>query len=167
MRNMRRKTEIQKLWNKIRRPLTFLPAVCIACLIFGFSSQTGTESSSLSMRVTEAFVRAADQIAGTHWEEEEIREKAEQYNLYVRKAAHMTEYALFAAAVFLPLGGCGLRGRRRILAALLISAAFAVGDEWHQSFVGGRMPAPRDVGIDCAGAGIGICAAWMLRRKQK
>ena len=96
-----------------------------------------------------------------------FRKKTEQYNIYVRKAAHMTEYALFAVALYIPLGGCGLRGRRRILMTLLISAAFAAGDEWHQSFVGGRMPSPRDVGIDCAGAGIGTCAAWIFRRKQK
>ena len=167
MESMKRNVWIQRFWKKIRRPLTFLPAVCLACFIFGFSSQSGEESSSLSMQVTEILVRAADQITGAHWEEPEIQEKTEQYNIYMRKAAHMTEYALFAVALYIPLGGCGLRGRRRILMTLLISAAFAAGDEWHQSFVGGRMPSPRDVGIDCAGAGIGTCAAWIFRRKQK
>ena len=155
MGTMRKKSEIQMFRKRLGRLLTFLPAVCMAFLIFSFSAQTGSESASLSGRITEVLVQAADRIAGAGWTEEEIRAKAESGEIYVRKAAHMTEYAVFAVSLLLPLRGCGLRGRRLYLTTLLICAGFAAGDEWHQSFVGGRGPSVRDVGIDCAGAGIG------------
>ena len=43
-----------------------------------------------------------------------------------------------------------------ILLAGLISVGFACTDEFHQSFVDGRGPSKRDVGIDSIGAFIGI-----------
>lgn len=164
---MKRNTGIQSFWNKIRRPLTFLPAVCIACLIFGFSSQNGTQSASISSRVTQEAVRLADRLTGAGWTEEEIRDRAGACEFYVRKAAHMTEYAVFAVSLLLPLRGCGLRGRRLYLTTFLICAGFAAGDEWHQSFVGGRGPSVRDVGIDCAGAGIGEGIAGLILESRK
>ena len=85
-------------------------------------------------------MRAVDQITGSGWTEEEVQEQAERYEIYVRKAAHMMEYAVFAVTVLLPLRGCGFRGRRLFLITALVCASFAAGDEWHQSFVGGRGP---------------------------
>ena len=163
----REKSWASILRNRIRRVLMFLPAVCMAFLIFGFSSQTGEESASLSTRVTEEMVRAVDRITGAGWEPTEIQEKVHAYEIYVRKAAHMTEYAVFAVSLLLPLAGCGFRGRRLILTTLLCCAVFAAGDEWHQSFVGGRGPSVRDVGIDGIGAGIGTAAAGLVIRKRK
>ena len=79
----------------------------------------------------------------------------------------MTEYAVFAVSLLQPLRGCGLRGRRLYLTTFLICAGFAAGDEWHQSFVGGRGPSVRDVGIDCAGAGIGEGIAGLILESRK
>ena len=148
--------KMKKIWKKLYTPLTFLPAVCIALLIFGFSAQTGEESSGLSSQVTEMLVRTADRIADAGWTEEEIQNRVDTYEIYVRKGAHMTEYAVLAISLFLPFKGCGWKGRRLVLTTFLICAVFAAGDEWHQSFVGGRGPSPVDVGIDCLGAGAGI-----------
>ena len=39
---------------------------------------------------------------------------------------------------------------------LSMSVTFAGLDEYHQSFVGGRTPAIKDVGVDSSGAFIGI-----------
>ena len=72
----------------------------------------------------------------------------------VRKAAHMAEYAvlflLYRRA--LALSGAHHPG----LAALVMSAGYAMTDEWHQGFVAGRSPSPVDIGIDTLGAAI----AW-------
>ena len=164
---MRKKSEIQMFRKRLGRLLTFLPAVCMAFLIFSFSAQTGSESASLSGRITKVLVQAADRIAGAGWTEEEIRDRAGACEFYVRKAAHMTEYAVFAVSLLLPLRGCGLGGRRLYLTTFLICAGFAAGDEWHQSFVGGRGPSVRDVGIDCAGAGIGEGIAGLILESRK
>ncbi len=167
MGTMRKKSEIQMFRKRLGRLLAFLPAVCMAFLIFSFSAQTGSESASLSGRITKVLVQAADRIAGAGWTEEEIRDRAGACEFYVRKAAHMTEYAVFAVSLLLPLRGCGLRGRRLYLTTFLICAGFAAGDEWHQSFVGGRGPSVRDVGIDSAGAGIGEGIAGLILESRK
>lgn len=44
--------------------------------------------------------------------------------------------------------------------AAAITVAYAVTDEYHQTFVDGRVGSPRDVAIDTAG----VLAAWLLSR---
>ena len=55
-----------------------------------------------------------------------------------------------------PLYVYRLRGWKLLLAAGLFCVAFAGLDEWHQSFVPGRTPSPRDVLIDSIGIFAGI-----------
>ena len=43
-----------------------------------------------------------------------------------------------------------------MLLAGIVCVGFAGLDEYHQSFVGGRTPAIKDVGVDSSGAFIGI-----------
>ena len=74
--------------------------------------------------------------------------------LLVRKVAHMTEYAILFLLYRRALALSG--ARHPGLAALAMSAGYAMTDEWHQSFVAGRGPSPVDVGIDTLGAAI----AW-------
>ncbi|OGJ22513.1 MAG: hypothetical protein A2804_03090 [Candidatus Pacebacteria bacterium RIFCSPHIGHO2_01_FULL_46_10] len=45
---------------------------------------------------------------------------------------------------------------------LLFTLAYAVSDEFHQSFVPGRTPMVRDIGFDAIGAGI---AMYLLNRR--
>ena len=72
----------------------------------------------------------------------------------VRKAAHMTEYAVLFLLYRRALALSG--ARHPGLAAIVMSAGYAATDEWHQGFVAGRGPSPVDVGIDTLGAAI----AW-------
>ncbi len=76
----------------------------------------------------------------------------------VRKAAHMMEYAvlylLYRHALLLS------GNRKPAIAALLLCAAYAVTDEFHQGFVDGRGSSPIDVLIDTAGAALGACVAF-------
>ena len=74
----------------------------------------------------------------------------------MRKAAHMTEYFLLAIAISFPLYVYGVRGIWLMLLAGIVCVGFAGLDEYHQSFVGGRTSAIKDVGIDSSGAFIGI-----------
>lgn len=52
-------------------------------------------------------------------------------------------------------------GRRAVAAAVLISLAYALSDEFHQSFVAGRDSDPFDVAVDAAGI---AAAAWLVSR---
>lgn len=144
--------------------LSFLPAACIAYMIFSFSGQTSIESSSLSRKVTKGIVLVADRITNSNWSEEEIEIKIEKYEYYVRKAAHMTEYAILAFAVMLPLRACGARGFGLFFLTILICGGFAATDEIHQLYVAGRAAAVKDVLIDCAGACIGCGFTGILIR---
>lgn len=138
------------------KPLSFVPALLMMYVIFTFSSQTGTESSNLSNKVTESALIVVDHVLDKGWSEEDIQVRVEKYGFYVRKLAHMTEYCILAITISLPLYVYGLRGFPLLLLAGIICVGFAATDEYHQSMVANRGPSITDVGIDSIGALIGI-----------
>jgi VanZ family protein len=74
------------------------------------------------------------------------------------KLAHIIEYAVLTLLLMRALDAHHL-GRRRVLwMAALLAVAYAVTDEFHQSFVPNRHPSPLDIVIDF----IGISAASLL-----
>lgn len=75
---------------------------------------------------------------------------------YVRKAAHVTEYMLLAMSVSLPLYVYRIRGIGLTFFAGSFCIAFAALDEYHQSFVKGRVADWHDVLIDSIGILIGV-----------
>ncbi len=144
------------------KPLSFLPAVFMMCLIFGFSAQDAQASGQLSNQVTVKLVEACESVFAKGWSDLQIFEYALMLEHAVRKTAHMAEYFLLAVTVALPLYGYRLRGWRLILAATIFCTAFACLDEYHQSFVPGRFPSLRDVCIDSAGSLAGVCVTRFL-----
>ncbi len=86
---------------------------------------------------------------------------------YVRKAAHVTEYAV--------LGILAVRALRQIMhgihsrvlwgGAWLFATLYAASDEFHQRFVLGRTPKLTDVLLDSVGASIGIGLMLLVRRR--
>lgn len=93
----------------------------------------------------------------------------EQWQFYVRKAAHFLEFAILGGLWFLNLQGRISSGWRLFLLSLGASALTAGLDEFLQSFTG-RTAQLSDVFLDTSGAlaGIGICflSLWILRRKR-
>jgi VanZ family protein len=75
----------------------------------------------------------------------------------LRKAAHMTEYALLAVLLFRALGD--------ELLAFFGAILYAASDELHQAFVRGRHGTPVDAAIDSIGVFVGL-TVWIreLRR---
>ena len=142
----------------ILKPLSFLPAVLMMYIIFSFSAQTGVDSGNLSYTVSHKIVEIGNEVLQKGMEDWEIELKAYEIEYPVRKLAHMTEYFILAVTVSLPFYVYGLRGFGLMLVAGLICVGFACGDEYHQSFVDGRGPSVRDVGIDSIGVFAGIIA---------
>jgi VanZ family protein len=70
------------------------------------------------------------------------------WDLVLRKAAHVTEYAI--------LGALLVRALERELPAFLAGVAYAITDEIHQVFVTGRHGSPVDVVIDAGGIALGV-----------
>jgi VanZ family protein len=77
------------------------------------------------------------------------------WDTVLRKGAHMLEFGLLWALWWRAFG------YRASGAAAAIALAYAVSDEYHQSFVEGRVGSPVDVLIDAAGIAL---AALLARR---
>ena len=95
-----------------------------------------------------------------------------QVQFFVRKAGHITEYAILSMLLWRALrGGTRWQVKMSILFFLtwIACAIFAASDEFHQSFVPSRTSSPIDVMIDVTGAliGLAICLAFASRRPQK
>ena len=80
----------------------------------------------------------------------------------IRKAAHMTEYAIFSIFVMIALIVDGIKGVRIPVISAVIAIAFAATDEFHQTFVPGRYGCVLDVLIDAAGSIIGLIIVYII-----
>jgi VanZ family protein len=87
-----------------------------------------------------------------------------QAHLLVRKAGHLTEYAILAMLLFRAWRRVFAGFWPRAVAALASAMIFAATDEYHQLFIRSRTSSLGDVVIDWSGAlvGLAICAAVHL-----
>jgi VanZ family protein len=91
---------------------------------------------------------------------------------FIRMAGHLTEYAVLGWLLWRALRQTKLRQTgsptwKAALAALLLTAAYAVTDEFHQSFITTRTPSVRDVMIDTSGALLSVAIAWTWTTCQR
>ena len=104
-------------------------------VIWGFSAQSGTNSeissNGISTRIAELLFRTPS--------------KAQYFAVecWVRKVAHMTEFAFFAMMALTTVDS--MKARRPGLRAMLLTALLGSADEVHQLFVPGRNAAAVDV----------------------
>ena len=138
------------------KPLSFIPAILLMMMIYRFSAQPAEVSSQLSYKVSYKIVETADYLFDTNLDYWQMDEWANRIHGVTRKLAHMTEYFALAVAVSFPLYVYGVHGIWLMLLAGMICVGFAAGDEYHQSFVSGRSPSVKDIGIDSFGVFWGI-----------
>lgn len=89
--------------------------------------------------------------------------------VFIRKAAHFTEYFILFELFFLALGKRSVWPRRGYV-ALFLAFLFAASDEFHQTFIPKRTGLVMDVIIDTSGAVFGLAFNWLvrvLRRSRK
>ena len=133
-------------------------------VIFLMSADDGDQSSKKSEAIVDIVVDAAVG-AKLVTREEVTSELRSTIGFYVRKAAHATEYAILGALLMLAFAAWGLpRLAARAALSLPIAAAYAASDEYHQLSVAGRSGEWRDIGIDIAGAAIGISITLLVMR---
>lgn len=82
------------------------------------------------------------------------------WDLLLRKLAHA---CVFGGLTLLWVRALGPLTAHALIWAVAISLLYAISDEYHQTFVGGRHGSPLDVGIDA----IGICAAVLIVRSGR
>jgi VanZ family protein len=141
--------------NFISRFFYWIPAICVAIMISLFSTHyfSAEQTGHLIIPLLHRF-----------WPSMSERELRVAHILF-RKMAHVTEFGIFSTAVF-----HGLRGPRHgwrwdwAVLTLVIAAAYAALDEWHQSFVPLREPRVRDVMIDALGAFLAQVIVWIYAK---
>lgn len=84
------------------------------------------------------------------------------YDFWLRKAAHVTVFAILTYLVVRALSP--RPSRASLLIAVVIALSYAVLDEWHQTWVLGRTGTLRDVGIDALGIFLAAAARLWPRR---
>ena len=128
--------ENKKVLENIRKVCVVLIIVWMV-VVFIFSHQTGEGSSEQSKK-----------IANMLFNNEQIAEKME---VFIRKGAHMAEYAVGAMLFY---GYCltypNMQPKKRIIFAEMCTVLYAITDEVHQLFIPGRNGSIFDVLIDMA-----------------
>jgi len=135
----------------------WLPAIAWACVISTLSTDT------FSSEHTSRFILPALRWVFPHADPETL----ELLHAVIRKMAHLTEY--FILGVLLHRA---LRGQERgwnlkwAIWAIVIAAAYASLDEFHQSFVPSRTASPWDALLDTVGASVAQIAVKLWNMKK-
>lgn len=114
----------------------FIPSIFLMILIFMFSHQTGSESSGLSSQIV-------------LWIQTYLHIPISEF--IVRKAAHMSEYALLTLTLIYGFYKNHYPIQKIIIYSLIGTFLYACSDEMHQLFIGGRAGQFTDVLIDTCG----------------
>jgi VanZ family protein len=79
------------------------------------------------------------------------------YDIILRKIAHLGEYAILVRLIVRALTSTTLWAWKTVFAAaLVLTILYASTDEYHQTFVAGRVGCVHDILIDTAGAWLGL-----------
>ena len=96
-------------------------------------------------------------------------EMLQLYHVYVRKAAHFTEYAVLAGLAlraFVRASTSMIRGWM-YLAAIFVVVAVASIDEFNQSFNAARTGSGYDVLLDISGGATVLVLIWLFNRPSR
>ncbi len=78
----------------------------------------------------------------------------------IRKIAHMFEFAVLTLLVFRILNKTDKKSIHwEVLGSFIFAVLYAISDEYHQSFVSGRIGTYRDVIVDTLGI---LAAIWLI-----
>ena len=136
-----------------RRSIRYIPLILWIGLIFFFSSTAA--SASQTSRIIGPLLHFLFPSASP--------ESLQQYHFFIRKCAHVTEYALLAFWAIRAWKNSSytfLKSYRFVLAAVLVLAVASL-DEYNQSFEPSRTSTPWDVGLDFVG-GLAMCVVLKL-----
>ena len=147
---------------RVKKAGAWLLCAAWMVVIYVMSAMPGDTSGAQSGMIVDLLLAAVRLLFGV---DAAAAVSVELLSLLVRKAAHMTEYAVLACLYLRALRMHGIRHPQ--LLAIALCALYAASDELHQAFVPGRGPSPVDVAIDTAGACIGLTCLRIARRITK
>ena len=155
---------IKKNTARMRSTIAGIIAIMWMCIIFAFSAQTKEESSAVSEGFSYRIVNTTGLLLHLNLNEEQLHEIARTIERFVRKGAHMTEYAILAILFYVWISRWQMSRRRITCTAAALTVLYACSDEFHQLFVVGRAGKVSDVLIDSAGAVLGLALFLFIRK---
>ena len=129
----------------------------IAAVITWFSCQPGDESAGSSWALARRIrpvLRLDDTASVLYF-----------VNFVLRKIAHFGLFAALGFGLYGSLRGFHLRRVPPFRSAVILGAACGALDEFHQSFVPGRVAMVTDILLDACGVIAGVTALWLLLRR--
>lgn len=133
---------------KIKKFISWLLFILWLGVIFFFSSQSGSESSNLSNTILMLLPFKISSFA-------------------IRKLAHFTEYFILGLLGMNAINKSGAFHNKNIILLSLFILLYALSDEIHQYFVGGRAMRALDVFIDYTGGLVSQVIFKFIKDKSK
>lgn len=131
----------------------FIPMIIWMIVIFVMSNTNGNDSSSQS----NFFANIVLQFVNIN---------KETLTFIIRKAAHMSEYAILALLTYYALTKIAFNKKIIFQITFLISFLYACSDEFHQLFISGRSGQFTDVLIDSAGCLIMLLFSYLWQKRK-
>ena len=119
-------------------------------LIFFFSSQNGASSSGVSNGILKIIEDIFNISLSAPW-----------CKFFIRKLGHFSIYLILALITINLVKQYYKITKKEFIIVSIFCLLYAISDEFHQSFVGGRSPQAMDVLIDFCGAILG-CLIYNL-----
>ncbi len=154
----------KKEFARLRSNAAGVLAIIWMIVIFIFSAQNNEESSVVSEGFSDRIVNVTGWLLHLHIDEDKALEIALAIEYFVRKGAHMTEFAVLAVLLYLWLGRWQMARLRRCGTAVALTVLYACSDEFHQLFVEGRAGLASDVLVDGVGAVLGLVFFLLVQR---
>lgn len=139
--------------KKLQKFLAWLALLVWMGVIFYFSHQSGDASMQLSDGILDSFKSLFQNFLDYH-----------TLSYIVRKIAHFTEYFILGLLIYHLVKQYRVISKTEIIWMILFCVIYAMSDEFHQVFIGGRSPMIFDVIIDSLGSSLSILLFRLFQR---
>ena len=139
--------------KKLQKFLAWLALLVWMGVIFYFSHQSGDASMQLSDGILDSFKSLFQNLLDYH-----------TLSYIVRKIAHFTEYFILGLLIYHLVKQYRVISKTEIIWMILFCVIYAMSDEFHQVFIGGRSPMIFDVIIDSLGSSLSILLFRLFQR---
>ena len=140
--------------KKLQKFLAWLALLVWMGVIFYFSHQSGDASMQLSDGILDSFKSLFQNFLDYH-----------TLSYIVRKIAHFTEYFILGLLIYHLVKQYRVISKTEIIWMILFCVIYAMSDEFHQVFIGGRSPKVFDVIIDSLGSSLSILILQLLQKR--
>ena len=141
--------------KKLQKFLAWLALLVWMGVIFYFSHQSGDTRMQLSDGILDSFKSLFQNFLDYH-----------TLSYIVRKIAHFTEYFILGLLIYHLVKQYRVISKTEIIWMILFCVIYAMSDEFHQVFIGGRSPKVFDVIIDSLGSSLSILILQLLQKRK-